>query len=125
MHPLFRLLAMRPQAVAEHAGAYAELAAAEFDVAATAWRRSLLLAAAGLCAATVTAVLAGVALMLWAVLPVWPPQAAAWLALAIAVPLGATLAAVVALRRPAPAPAFAELRQQCRIDLDWLRQERP
>ena len=67
MHPLFHLLATRPQLLADHAEAYAELVAVEINRMSATWTRLALLNAMALCSLSVALALAGVALMLWAV----------------------------------------------------------
>jgi len=122
LHPILHLLATRPQWLAEHAEAYAELVAVEFGDAASAGRRSLVLGAAALCAAGVAATLAGVALMLWAALPELPPGTA-WLLWATpAVPAGLSVLALLARRKATPAERFVELRRQLQTDLALLRE---
>lgn len=69
LHPLLHLIASRPQLLADHAAAYAELVAAEFGAETSALKRQALLGALGIGGLGVAAVLAGVAVMLWAVLP--------------------------------------------------------
>lgn len=122
LHPVLHLLATRPQWLAEHAEAYAELAAVELGDAASAGRRSVLLAGAALCAGGVAATLAGVALMLWAVTPGLPTHTA-WLLWATpALPASLALLAVLAQRRRRPAERFVELRRQLQADLALLRE---
>lgn len=121
LHPALHLLATRPHWLAEHGEAYAQLAAAELGQAAAAWRRSAVLAAASLLAASVGLGLAGVALMLWAVMPAVPAQTA-WLLWATpAVPLALAVIGALALRSPSGTPAFACLREQLQADADLLR----
>lgn len=121
LHPALHLLATRPQWLAEHAEAYAELATAELGDAATAWRRSALLGAASLLAAAVAVGLGGVALMLWATTPELPPRTA-WLLWATpALPLGLALIAVLVLRSTPRGQAFVCLRQQLQADMALLR----
>jgi hypothetical protein len=121
LHPALHLLATRPQWLAEHAEAYADLAAAEFGDAAGAWRRAALLGAATVCALGVAATLAGVALMLWAVMPTLPPQTA-WLLWATpALPLAAAGLGAGALRWRRRAEAFVVLREQLQLDMALLR----
>ncbi len=69
LRALLRLISTQPTLLADHVQAYAELAADEFGQARAAWQRRLLLQAVCLCSLAVSAVLAGVALMLWAVIP--------------------------------------------------------
>lgn len=121
LHPALHLLATRPQWLAEHAEAYAELASAELGEAAAAWRRSALLGAATLLAATVAAGLGGVSLMLWAVTPELPPQTA-WLLWATpALPLVLALVGVWVMQSKRRGQAFIVLRQQLQADMALLR----
>ncbi len=69
LNPWFELLATRPQLLAEHASAWADLLAAEGGAALTGWRRRLWLQLGAALAAAVGLMLAAVALMLWAVTP--------------------------------------------------------
>ena len=69
LNPWFELLATRPQLLAEHASAWAELLAAESAAALSSWRRRLVLQLAAALAACIGVMLAAVALMLWAVTP--------------------------------------------------------
>lgn len=136
--PLLRLLLERPQLLTEHLGAYGELLAADgATLVARAERRVLLLALAGGLAAA-TAGLAGVALMLAAVLhallslvPTAPTAlgvatlpASLWLTLLL-VPtltaLGAWWAGHRARHDRADRP-FAVLREQLLADLAVLRE---
>ena len=123
-NPVLQLLALRPAALAEHAEAYAQLAAAEAGDALAAKLRLALLWASALCGVAVAAVLGGVAWMLAALqpgmaTPPWPLWAAP------ALPLGLALLAVLAARRQqaaGPVP-FAVLHAQWQIDRAWLRGE--
>lgn len=84
IHPVFRLAAAQPMLLAEHVGAYAGLVSEELRTGAAAVQRRLLWQlAAALCLA-VAAVLAGVALLLWASLA---PGAARAAALFVVTPL--------------------------------------
>ena len=121
MHPLLALIATRPQLIGAHAEAYAALAAAELGEASTGWQRRLLLGAIALCSAGVAAVLAGVALMLWAVIL---PTADLARALLIATPLVPALLALGCglAARGDGRPSFTVLRQQVKADLRMLRE---
>ena len=66
---LLRLWTTRPDLLTEHARAYADLVAQEAARASAQWQRRAMLLAAGLCGLALGAVLAGVGLLLWAVLP--------------------------------------------------------
>jgi uncharacterized membrane protein YqjE len=122
LHPALHLLASRPQWLAEHAGAYAQLAGAELGEAAALCRRQVLLGSLTLGAAVVAAILGGVALMLWAVTPTLPGQSLWWLVSTPAVPLAVALAGLQAQRRLRPLEAFGVLRQQWEADLSLLRE---
>ncbi len=124
IHPFFSTLLTRPELLAEHASAYAELASVEVALAADEWRRrGVWTACAGLLALMGIG-WGGVALLLAAA---WPlaQMPAPWLLVAVpAVPL--LLALVVALvgglRRRRSTPAFALLRQQIAQDSALIRQ---
>lgn len=78
IHPVFRLAAAQPMLLAAHVGAYAELVSEELHTSAAAVQRRLLWQLGGALCLAVAAVLAGVALLLWASLA--PGAApAAWL----------------------------------------------
>ena len=121
MHPLLALATGQPQLLAEHAQAYGELVSAELARVASTWKRQALLHAGALIAVAVTAVLAGVALMLWAALPT-PTMPAPWLL--ILVPLAPLLAAfgcLMAARGQAGPGAFNNVREHVQADLLMLR----
>jgi hypothetical protein len=125
MHPLLRLIVSRPQLLADHAQAYADLAAAEFAAASVLWRRRALLNAVAACSLGIAVGLAGVAVMLWSVLPGAPPEALWTL---IAVPLGPLLVAVgclVAARTGSNGAVFGGMRGQLLADLALLREAPP
>ena len=69
VHPLVRLAASRPQMLAEHVAAYASLVTEEVTIAAAQVKRRLSLQLIGFGCLGIGAVLAGVAVMLWASLP--------------------------------------------------------
>jgi uncharacterized membrane protein YqjE len=120
VHPLLRLAATQPQLLADHAEAYASLLGEELGRTAAAYKQRLLLSAVALGLAVVAAMLAGTALMLWAVTPAANLQAP-W-ALIAAPGVAALLAAACALGgRPAQGDAFADLKQQLAADLAMLR----
>ncbi len=122
LHPMFRLLATQPGLLADHAEAYAELFGTEFASACERWKRQALLRAVALCSLGVAAVLAGVALMLWAVTPAAQLHAA-WLL--VLVPLLPALLAWWCLQAAADSAAdeaFGQLRRQLRADASMLRE---
>jgi ABC-type Co2+ transport system permease subunit len=119
MHPLLHLVANQPQLLADHAQAYAELAAVQVARLSADWKRRVLLAMGTLCGLVVASVLAGVALMLWSVMPAVQPS---WILIATPV-VPAVLAAccLVALRRQYPDAAAHNLWQQVKADMRVLR----
>ncbi|MBP6765852.1 MAG: hypothetical protein KA141_12680 [Rubrivivax sp.] len=121
LHPALHVLATRPLWLAEHAEAYSDLAAAELADAATQARWAVTRAAVGLCALGVAATLAGVALMLWAVLPSLPPATAWALWAAPGAPLAVALLVWALQLRAARVSCFSVLRQQWQADLALLR----
>ena len=120
IHPLLRLVATQPQLLADHAEAYAGLVAEELGRTGTALKQRALLAAVALSLTAVAVVLAGVALMLWSVLPTSAIQAPWALVAAPAVPALVALACGLAARHEKPS-AFADLKQQFAADLMMLR----
>lgn len=124
MHPLPHLVVERPQLLADHAQAYAALAGGEFTRACTAWKRQALWNAVALCGLSVAAVLAGVALMLWAVVPAAHLQTPWALVCAPLPPLLLGLACLAAARSTADADALIGVRTQWRADLAMLRETR-
>ncbi|MEO5775007.1 MAG: hypothetical protein ABIQ32_12945 [Sphingomicrobium sp.] len=121
IHPLLRLVATQPQLLADHAEAYAGLVGEEIGRSAASLKHRMLLSAIALCLVGVAAVLAGVALMLWAVVPPADMQAPWALIAAPAVP--AVIALVCGLMsRQKPTDRFAALKQQVAADLVMLRE---
>ena len=120
LHPLLLLLSSRTQLLVEHAEGYAALVAAEAGAASSIWKRNALLHAVALCTFGTAAVLAGVALMLWATVP--PQNIQAPWALWVAPLLPATVALVCALmaRGSSHPGAFSQLRQQLKADMALL-----
>ncbi len=121
IHPLLRLIATRPQLLAEHAQAYAELVGEEMEKTTQRWKHSVLLHAVALSLAAVAVVLAGVALMLWAVMAPSSLQAPWALVAAPALP---ALGAIVCLlsARVGTSESFVALKQQLAADLVMLRE---
>jgi len=121
MHPLLHLLASRPQLLADHAQAYGELLASELGLASATWKRQALLNAVALCCLGVAAVLVGVALMLWAVVPAAQIHAPWALIVAPLPPIAVALGCLVAARPHGQSKAFDSVKQQVRADLLMLR----
>jgi hypothetical protein len=122
LHPLLHLVATQPQLLAGHAEAYAELVAAEIGTVSAAWKRRAVLNAVALCCLGVAAVLAGVALMLWAVIPIADIQAPWALVAAPLLPIAAAAACLAAARVRGDAGGFDKLRQQVKADIVMLRE---
>lgn len=122
LHPVFRLAVAQPALLAEHAAAYACLFGEELALGSARLKRRLLCQLAAVFCVTVAAVLAGVAVLLWAMpsaagqppvlvfvaVPAVPLLLAVWLAW-----LGRDLG-------PSPNP-FATLGRQLSADADLLR----
>lgn len=122
MYPLLYLVATRPQLLVDHAEAYADLVAAEVSNASVIWKRRAKLNAVALCSFAVTAILAGVALMLWAVIPVANIQAP-WVLLATPLlPMVVTIWCLVTARTRPEDGAFDALRRQLKADMAMLRE---
>lgn len=122
MHPLLRLITSRPLLLVQHAEAYAELVAAEMGAVSVVWKRRILLNGVALCCLGVAAILAGVSLMLWAVIPA--PQIHSVWALLVAPLVPAVLAAtclLLARQRADGGAAFDRVREQVKADLAMLR----
>lgn len=124
IHPLVRLLATEPHLAAEHVGAYAALIEVEAGQVRRRWLLRVALSLLALCCLGVAVVLAGVALMLWAITPAMSSQAQWALFAAPAVPAVAAVAAGLVARRPSAERAFASIQAQIRADLDMFRDAR-
>ncbi len=119
---LIHLLTAETGLVAEHAAAYAELAAVESAQAATAFRRRVLLQAVSLLLFMVALACGLMALLLLAVIPL-TAMPAPWAL--IVVPLLPCVAAVwvrLGLQRQRAIAPFAVLRRQIELDVGMLRQ---
>ena len=116
IHPLFMRLVTKPGLFAEHAGAYAELAAAEAAQLGTRWKRQLTLMLTGGICALLGVGFAGVAVLLAAALPL-QTMPASWLLLLVpAPPLAAAAICGFMLLRMQSVQAFALLRSQLTAD---------
>ena len=122
MHPLLTLLATQPQLLADHAEAYAELLATEIDQVSTDWKRQALLTAVAVCSLVVAALLAGVALLLWAVVA-HDQMPAPWLLIAVPlVPMAVALWCRIAARKSVGRKPFSTVKQQLQADIAMLRE---
>jgi hypothetical protein len=122
MHPLLNVIASRPQLLAEHAQAYAELVSAELPRVTAAWKRQALLNGLALLGLLATLLLGGVALMLWAALPL-TSMPTPWLLIVVPLlPAAAGAACLIAAQSGAARPLLADLRLQVSADLAMLRE---
>lgn len=120
MHPLLALLATRPQLLLDHAQAYAALLGEEFGQASNDWQRRTLLQVAALGFLGVSAVLAGVAVMLWVTLAI--PATAPWVLVAVPVlPLLIAIVFLLLARQSNGREPFANLSRQVNADVALLR----
>ncbi len=124
IHPLLRLIATQPQLLADHAESYAELVGEEIGKTTAVWKRRVLLNATALCLVGVAAVLSGVALMLWAALPVLSINAPWALVAAPALPALAALWCGYEGQRDT-GDFFKDLKQQIATDIVMLREVSP
>jgi uncharacterized membrane protein YqjE len=122
IHPLLHLMATQPQLLADHAEAYADLLGEELVSASARWKRRVLLNSIALCSLGVAAVLGGVALMLWAIIPPADIQAPWALVVAPLLPLGAAVACLLAVKAEREAGTFDNVRRQMKADVAMLRE---
>lgn len=122
LHPLLHLIATQPHLLADHAQAYAELAAVEVGEFSAQWRRRAVLLTVAAFFMGLAVVLAGVAIMLWSVLPVSQMQAPWSLVAVPLVLLALSAVCLLAGRSQIKNTPFASLRQQVRADLLMLRE---
>ena len=122
LHPLLHLIATKPHLLGEHVEAYAELVGLEVGRTAKCWKARVALYGAAVFLLTVGAVLAGVALLLWAVIPTVSMQAH-WLLLVVPlVPLLVSALCVFRARAEPQHPPFDTLKSQVSADLAMLRE---
>lgn len=124
MHFLIQLLFTQPDLLTEHARAYVDLVSSEIAEASAAQTHKTLWSAALLCCLGVTAVLAGLALMLHAVLPQSSLYATCILFATPVLPLIAAMACFWILRAKGNGPAFAKVKEQIQADMHMLREMR-
>ncbi len=124
-HPLFqpivRLITARPELLVDHAQAYAELLSSELGIAGENWKRQLLFNGAAVFALAVGVIFAGVALMLWAMVPV-AESPAPWALIAVPVaPFVLAFACLFFASRYAKAVPFINVKRQLAADLAMVR----
>jgi uncharacterized membrane protein YqjE len=125
MHPLLHLLMTQPGLLGEHAQGYAALLGSEITEIKQVGQRYLLWSAATAVCTAAALVLAGVALMLWAMAPVLPamPTGATWALCATpCLPLAAACFCLQKMRAPMSADAFAQTREQLKTDMQLLKE---
>lgn len=122
IHPLFRLLVSEPQLIADHVEAYSELVAEEVGAVTVQWKRRAMLHAVSLACLFVTVVLAGVAVMLWAVVPLERMNSPWALLIAPCIPLVLGLWARSSAKAPVGGEhGFSAIREQLSADAAMLR----
>ena len=119
-HPLIRLIASRPHLLAMHIGAYADLAAAQAADAAQALVERALTLAVAAAAGLLGLLLAGMALLLLAVVPLQQMPVPWLLAVVPALPLLLALVAWQRLRQRPWLWTLAPLRAQLAADIALL-----
>lgn len=122
IYPFLHLIAARPQLLFDHVEAYAELVSDEMGRASAAWRKHAMLNAVALCCVGVGVVLAGVALMLWAVTPVANIQAPWALFVGPLLPLIVAMACRLAAQSKDTGRTFDNVRIQLKADMAMLRE---
>ena len=125
MHPLLALIAIKPQLLMDHALAYAALFSEEFSLARTQWRNAVILQAVAVSFLGAAIVLAGVALMLWAVTPIAQIHTPWLLFMTPLGPLVVAIACQLAARKQSQSAVFSTLRQQMSADMALLRAVTP
>ena len=122
IHPLLHLVATKPQLIGDHVGAYADLVGAEVEKTSKLWMSRVLFGAIALFLLSAFIVFTGVALMLWALVPL-DNMNAPWLLLVV--PLVPLLAGVLCAMKAASKPergAFDTVKEQINADLAMLRE---
>lgn len=117
LHPLFSVLARRPDLVMDHLAAYAALAHAQARSAGTALARRAVAGAIAVCAFLVFLVLAGVAAMLCAL----QAQFHWMLVIVPGTMLALAVVAFLQARQRLPEGTLTPLREQVEADLETLR----
>lgn len=119
-HPLIRLLASKPHLVAHHLGGYVELASAQAQEAASSLQARLVWSAGAVAGLSTGALLAGVALLLAAAVPLEQMPAPWLLLVAPGVPLLAGAVCWLQARNRPVAWSLAPMREQLAADAALL-----
>jgi len=122
IHPLFQTLAMRPELLVEHLGAYAQLATVEVSETTERLRQRALLIAMLTVSAALGLGLGGIALLLLGVVPLAQMPAAWLLAVVPVVPLVLALICWLRLRQSQLNCSFDLLREHLALDTALLRE---
>lgn len=122
IHPVFKLIATRPHLLVDHAEAYAELVADEVGNVAGRWKQSLLLISVAICCLGIAGVLAGVALMLWAVSPPANLHAPWALVAAPCAPLLVSIVCVLVAKTGTNVGPLDKVAAQLRADMAMFRE---
>ncbi|MEO6745549.1 MAG: phage holin family protein [Caldimonas sp.] len=121
IHPLLHLIATKPQLLGDHVEAYAELVGAEVGATSKMWISRVVFYAVSLFLLSAGLIFAGVALMLWAVVP---PDNMNWPWLLILVPLVPVIAGVFCImkaRADMDRKPFETVKKQLSEDMAMLR----
>jgi hypothetical protein len=121
IHPLFRLIVSDPQLLADHVEAYSELVAEEVGAVTAQWKKRTALHVVSLACLFVAVVLAGVAVMLWAVVPVGNMNQPWALFAAPCIPLILGVWSHFAAKAPVAEHGFKAIREQLAADAAMLR----
>lgn len=116
MHPVFRLAVAQPMLLATHVGAYAGLVSEELLVCGATIQRRLAWQCAAALSLAVAATLAGVAALLWVLLPPAGERAIWALVITPLLPAALGLWALWRAQTPPATPAFSRLRAQLAED---------
>ncbi len=122
IHPFLKKLATEPSLFVEHASAYASLATLEVREVGLSWKRRAVALSACVSLSLLAVAFTGLALMLFAVIPVQDmPAPWALLAVPAALWLGCGVLWWLGAREPVPEP-FTNLRQQWAADTRMMRE---
>lgn len=122
IHPMLKIVASRPELLAEHLAAYGQLAAVQARAAAAQLQRRALLVGVAALAAGLGLGLAGGALLLLGALPLHAMPMPWLLAVVPLVPLTVAAGCALQLRRLNEPSALAPLREQFAADAALLRE---
>jgi hypothetical protein len=121
IHPLFRLLVSEPQLLADHVEAYSELVAAEVGAVTTQLKRRAMLHGLSVVLLVLGTFFAGIAVMLWAVIPTDSMNHPLVLWATPVIPLVMAVWAHFAARAPVAEHGTQTIREQLAADAAMLR----